>query len=934
MNPSTASRLLATLERGGLVEREPGGPYRLGLHLVALADRVLARLDVRDLARPQLRALVEATGETATLSVPDGEEAVTVDFVPGGIERREHGAPRPAERPPRHGDREGAARPHRPGAGRARPLHRAHARPTRRRWRPSCRPSARRAGPRPSASGSRTSTRSPPRSRDATARSWPSSACRARRGASRPSAAGPCCPSCSPPRRRSRARWAAEPARWAVRPDSRRRTARPRAAADNRRVTVPRRLRLLVLVPCLLLGLPAAVAGAHDGPHLSDPVAQGTRIVDGEPVAYGYHSDAVADVPDATVVAPVARAELAGVPDAALGTADAGLDETWCGDAPPALDPGTGTPDDVAHEVHPPSHAAVQGRLRLRVRPGRAASTSWPTGSRRTCRCSRASWPASPAARRRSASTWARRAAPATSTSRSSACRGPSPPTRGRTSPSSPPTSAPSRGARAGPRDWIVYADAHAPGLGGRHGRVLLRRRRPRRPAATSHDAGRLVSVVWGPASLPASPYADPTTMLHEMGHNLGAVQGGAPHTTGTVGSMVAGHCTDEWDVMCYADGGSDNALTYPCPQRSDTVTETFDCGGDDYFNPAPAAGSWLASHWNVYASAMLGACAGQLAGRLRRRDPGAAAARQPDARRAVRLGAPRRTRSRSPARTRRSGSGASTAERSARARRRPSPAAACTRSRPGSARPAASGRRGARSSSGSTPPRPPCGSTASARCCPTSPARRAAEDAESGVADLVISDGRGGSADLLERADRPDQRAGDGDRDGTDRVGLVGTAQREIALPATTTCRPSRPSPRRRGAAADTHRARPGPRPPRPHPGPRAADGHHRRHGSLGAARGSAASRRPQAPTGSRPASSSRAASRAAGPAPPSCGARAGCPGFAVSAALVRGPVQATGRDRAQARRPLRQAAGLGARVGRLTRRAAGRGHPASWRA
>jgi len=83
VNPSTASRLLATLERGGLVEREPGGPYRLGLRLVALADRVLARLDVRDLARPRLRALVEETGETATLSVPGGEDAVTVDFVPG-----------------------------------------------------------------------------------------------------------------------------------------------------------------------------------------------------------------------------------------------------------------------------------------------------------------------------------------------------------------------------------------------------------------------------------------------------------------------------------------------------------------------------------------------------------------------------------------------------------------------------------------------------------------------------------------------------------------------------------------------------------------------------------------------------------------------------------------------------------------------------------
>ena len=83
VNPSSASRLLATLERGRLVERDPGGPYRLGLHLVALADRVLARLDVRELARPQLRALVEETGETATLSVPGGDDAVTVDFVPG-----------------------------------------------------------------------------------------------------------------------------------------------------------------------------------------------------------------------------------------------------------------------------------------------------------------------------------------------------------------------------------------------------------------------------------------------------------------------------------------------------------------------------------------------------------------------------------------------------------------------------------------------------------------------------------------------------------------------------------------------------------------------------------------------------------------------------------------------------------------------------------
>jgi IclR family acetate operon transcriptional repressor len=83
VNASTASRLLGTLQEAGLVERvSVGGPYRLGLKLVALSDRVLAQLDVRQRARPLLARLVEETGETATLSVPGGEEAITVDFVP------------------------------------------------------------------------------------------------------------------------------------------------------------------------------------------------------------------------------------------------------------------------------------------------------------------------------------------------------------------------------------------------------------------------------------------------------------------------------------------------------------------------------------------------------------------------------------------------------------------------------------------------------------------------------------------------------------------------------------------------------------------------------------------------------------------------------------------------------------------------------------
>lgn len=80
---STVSRQLGTLASTGLVEQDPeSGRYRLGIHVVRLANAVLARLDVRRVARPHLEELVRVTGETATLHVPGAEDAVTVDFVP------------------------------------------------------------------------------------------------------------------------------------------------------------------------------------------------------------------------------------------------------------------------------------------------------------------------------------------------------------------------------------------------------------------------------------------------------------------------------------------------------------------------------------------------------------------------------------------------------------------------------------------------------------------------------------------------------------------------------------------------------------------------------------------------------------------------------------------------------------------------------------
>ena len=77
---------------------------------------------------------------------------------------------------------------------------------------------------------------------------------------------------------------------------------------------------------------------------------------------------------------------------------------------------------------------------------------------------------------------------------------------------------------------------------------------------------------------------------LHELGHNLGAVQNSAPRST------RAGHCIDGRDTMCYADGGS-RAGEYT---QNVCSVEVFDCGKDDYFNLQPAPDTYLSRRWNL----------------------------------------------------------------------------------------------------------------------------------------------------------------------------------------------------------------------------------------------------------------------------------------------------------------------------------------------
>src|SRR4026209_2669860 len=74
LHKSTASRLLATLEKRGLVEQDDETrEYRLGIVVLRLAETAERTLDLRALAMPELGRLARATRETTGLGVLDGD---------------------------------------------------------------------------------------------------------------------------------------------------------------------------------------------------------------------------------------------------------------------------------------------------------------------------------------------------------------------------------------------------------------------------------------------------------------------------------------------------------------------------------------------------------------------------------------------------------------------------------------------------------------------------------------------------------------------------------------------------------------------------------------------------------------------------------------------------------------------------------------------
>jgi IclR family pca regulon transcriptional regulator len=77
MSKATVHRYATALRNAGLL-RFTGGYYTLGPRVVELASAALAGLSVMKVAGPYLERLVAQTGETAVLSVWDGEAPVVV----------------------------------------------------------------------------------------------------------------------------------------------------------------------------------------------------------------------------------------------------------------------------------------------------------------------------------------------------------------------------------------------------------------------------------------------------------------------------------------------------------------------------------------------------------------------------------------------------------------------------------------------------------------------------------------------------------------------------------------------------------------------------------------------------------------------------------------------------------------------------------------
>lgn len=81
VHKSTASRILATLQKEGFLRLNSHKEYQLGFTIFELANSLKEKIDLLSVAKPHMQTLGKATGETIHLAIFDNNEIVYLDKI-------------------------------------------------------------------------------------------------------------------------------------------------------------------------------------------------------------------------------------------------------------------------------------------------------------------------------------------------------------------------------------------------------------------------------------------------------------------------------------------------------------------------------------------------------------------------------------------------------------------------------------------------------------------------------------------------------------------------------------------------------------------------------------------------------------------------------------------------------------------------------------
>jgi hypothetical protein len=148
-----------------------------------------------------------------------------------------------------------------------------------------------------------------------------------------------------------------------------------------------------------------------------------------------------------------------------------------------------------------------------------------------------------------------------------------------------------SKGFNKANKKYVVWLDAASQYCG--QGELYQDTRR----SSANYNELKTTAIVYRPYptnDIATGGFCRGRTAMHEMGHNLGAIQRVAPH------AFDGAHCNDSAeDVMCYTSATS-----------TDTGGASFDFGTDDYWDPATTKLSWWTVNLSTYLCPSPATCA------------------------------------------------------------------------------------------------------------------------------------------------------------------------------------------------------------------------------------------------------------------------------------------------------------------------------------